>query len=368
VELARATTSTTGEYVLTLRTSAESIDLVATAPNDLIALQPAIAITPHGQRTADLILKPALHIAGKVVALDGKTPHVQLVVELVRPEGAEMEVTSSLPRSNSIGSLTGNRVLRLKNHPSYVELPPNVFNHLNEATIEGWVKWDRIKPSRFFGYGDRPPPRGIYFGTGPPPDVGRDLSFSVFDSDGSWHNVALPGGIQAGSWCHIAAVTSPRGMKLYLNGVLVASNADPVAFSAPKNGNFLRLGQRPGAELSPEIGGLEGEMDEVRVWSRERTAEEIRASMFERLTGNEPDLAALWNFDDPAEPGRDVSTNRIDGKLIGKPRPRRKICPRYYLGGSLIHPANHCLARPSNFVNKGGRYNAPLPTRRAIIR
>src|SRR5207248_11313219 len=38
---------------------------------------------------------------------------------------------------------------------SYVELPPNIFDNLDEATIGGWVKWDRLgrRPERFFNYG-----------------------------------------------------------------------------------------------------------------------------------------------------------------------------------------------------------------------
>ena len=43
-------------------------------------------------------------------------------------------------------------------------------------------------------------------------------------------------------------------------------------------------------------------MDEIRIWKRERTVDEIRANMYRNLTGNEPDLAALWNFDQPRKP------------------------------------------------------------------
>ena len=157
-EIARTTTSQQGNYWLTLPTAAAAVDLVATTPDDWIGSRKAIALVPYGKRI-DLLLRPSLHVAGKVVALDGKTPHVQLVVELIRPAGAEMELSPrpvQLPSVEVGPSQTGNRVLRLKSHPSYVELPPNTFNHLTEATIEAWVKWDTIKQSWFFGYGDNP--------------------------------------------------------------------------------------------------------------------------------------------------------------------------------------------------------------------
>jgi|SRR5947209_320015 len=59
--------------------------------------------------------------------------------------------SSTLPAQAS----ATNRVLELDGNGSYVELPPNVFNDLTEATVEGWVMWDRIGMwSRFYGYGD----------------------------------------------------------------------------------------------------------------------------------------------------------------------------------------------------------------------
>src|SRR5262245_5704822 len=46
-----------------------------------------------------------------------------------------------------------NRVLELDGKGSYVELPPNMFKDLEDATVEGWVKWARFggltKPFNF---------------------------------------------------------------------------------------------------------------------------------------------------------------------------------------------------------------------------
>src|SRR5205823_5610979 len=48
-----------------------------------------------------------------------------------------------------------NRVLELDGNGSYVELPSDIFNDLEEATVEGWVKWDDFGPfSRFFDFGE----------------------------------------------------------------------------------------------------------------------------------------------------------------------------------------------------------------------
>src|SRR5215475_13959826 len=49
-----------------------------------------------------------------------------------------------------------NYVLELDGTGGYVELPPNIFNDLEEATVEAWVRWDDFginEGKLFFNYG-----------------------------------------------------------------------------------------------------------------------------------------------------------------------------------------------------------------------
>src|SRR5437870_10108829 len=49
-----------------------------------------------------------------------------------------------------------NRVLELDGNSSYVELPPNIFNTLSDATVEGWLRWNSFAGwSRFFDFGSQ---------------------------------------------------------------------------------------------------------------------------------------------------------------------------------------------------------------------
>jgi hypothetical protein len=129
-------------------------------------------------------LKPALHVGGKVVALDGKAPHVQLVVELVRPAGSETDFTLSSAAASRIESSrprTGNRVLRLSGTNSFVELPPRVFEHLNESTIEVWVKWNVIRGlAPAYTYGEDG--RDAFLGA--PAVFGSHISFAAWEDRG----------------------------------------------------------------------------------------------------------------------------------------------------------------------------------------
>ena len=92
-----------------------------------------------------------------------------------------------------------------------------------------------------------------------------------------------------GSWQHFAFVASRSNncMKIFRNGKLAASANQFNDFAL---GDYsLRLGQ-----------DLKGLLDEFRIWSRARSAEEILTGMNDRISGNEPGLAVYYGFDEGA--------------------------------------------------------------------
>jgi hypothetical protein len=103
-----------------------------------------------------------------------------------------------------------------------------------------------------------------------------------------------------------------------LNGRLAASNAYTGSFSALKNGDLNRLGSTVSSvDLTDVDPPFQGQLAELRVWNVARTEEQIRKSMAQKLTGQETGLVGLWNFDDPANPGRDASPGAHHGTLRG---------------------------------------------------
>jgi gliding motility-associated-like protein len=62
-------------------------------------------------------------------------------------------------------------------------------------------------------------------------------------------------------------------------------------------------------------------MDELRLWNRSLSADEIRAQMCRKLDGNEPGLIGYWDFDDTSGNTLiDKSPNHFDGLLMGNPK------------------------------------------------
>jgi ligand-binding sensor domain-containing protein len=71
------------------------VDLAATSPHGLGGWRFELLLTPGTERTLEWTLTPAVNIAGKLLALDGKTTLDHAVVELVRPEEPRKRYTSA---------------------------------------------------------------------------------------------------------------------------------------------------------------------------------------------------------------------------------------------------------------------------------
>ena len=363
-EVGRANSDSQGFTPLTVWTTAPAVDLVASGSNDLGGWQIAVPIMPYTERTNEWKLRRAITLAGRATALDGKTPQANLVVELVQPEKAESrkqkaEIDQSLSRE--AGSAATNRVLQLDGK-SYVELPPNIFNELTEATVEGWVKWSSFgQYSRFFDFGQGGQLMGVYnFGET------NTLAFETSLSNYTTLDQALaPERLRADEWVHVAAVSGPAGMKLYADGVLVGTHASTNSFATIGNGrNYLGLPNTHDFALPnwPKFtdAPFHGQIDEFRVWKVQRTAEQIRETMPKKLNGDEPGLFGLWNFDDPTSPGRDASPGAHHGKLMGHALTTNAALPAMVFG-KITDASGKPLANASVEVHESGQPDRRIP-------
>ncbi len=212
-------------------------------------------------------------------------------------------------------TIESNRVLDLDGDDSYLELPPRIFDRLEESTIEVWVRWfDLHHMADIFDFG-RDGTEMLLATRG----YGElEFKFNVRRGEReNIHPVSIFNILRTNEWCHLAAVSGSHGMRLYFNGSLVGTNAYKGSFGAiaPGGKNFV------GRDNAKGWGGFttfHGQMDELRVWRVARTQEEIRENMTRSLMGREAGLFGLWNFEDGG--ARDVTTNQHHGVLIGKAR------------------------------------------------
>lgn len=136
------------------------------------------------------------------------------------------------------------------------------------------------------------------------------------ESAGNAWNSAPGAVIEVGKWSHIAGTYDGETIKFYLNGILMEEK--------PATGNidweFLPIDFRIGTYFDDnEDVRYYGQADEIRIWNRALTAEEIRTNMCQKLVGDEENLMAYFNLNDG--PGSiyvtDLSVNANHGVLVG---------------------------------------------------
>lgn len=233
-------------------------------------------------------------------------------------------ILTSIPLAQSIQSSTSNsqpvrdnHVLDLDGSGAHVVLPPNIFTNLTEGTVEAWVKWRSPRTTSlylgkaFFSFGG---PYN-YMGVWPLTPDRSGLGFGIA-TNGTFYRLKSSEVFELQKWIHIAAGSGPGGMKLYRNGILVAANDFTGSFHSIEGGPNVLGHWKDAVVNSNGETSFNGQIDEFRVWSSERTENEIRDNMSKNLTGKEPGLVALWSFNDGT--ANDSSTNRFHGSLVGQ--------------------------------------------------
>jgi len=113
--------------------------------------------------------------------------------------------------------------------------------------------------------------------------------------------------VPSDEWTHIALSYNGTQAKIYVNGILDVSFTEG-AESA--DGSWILAARNNGTTT------FEGKIDDVRIWSDERTQTEIQDNMYATLTGDEGNLEAFYDFN--SESGltlSDKTSNSYDGTL-----------------------------------------------------
>jgi signal transduction histidine kinase len=206
-----------------------------------------------------------------------------------------------------------NQVLNLDGRRGFVSLPTDGWEQLTAGTVELWVKWRKFRdvPQRAYNYGDRMRDLGLAA-------RGRagELWYVLADSRGMLHSLSVFHLLRTNEWCYLAATSGPQGMQLYFNGSLVAANDYSGSYADLGSVSRHYLGQTVTTN-DPSV-FFDGQIDEVRLWSRCLTPSEIREHMRQGIVGSEAGLVAHYTFD--AGTPNDSGPNGYHGRLVGDAR------------------------------------------------
>jgi Concanavalin A-like lectin/glucanases superfamily/FG-GAP-like repeat len=122
-----------------------------------------------------------------------------------------------------------------------------------------------------------------------------------------------------GNWHHVAGTYDSYSRRaIYRDGAKLAEEQSggyyPPAFLGPN----LAIGSYFDGTSASHY--YSGGIDEVRVWTRARSADEICQTLNQRLIGNEPGLAGYWRFDEGVGTTTgDSSGHGLTGLLVNNP-------------------------------------------------
>ena len=137
-----------------------------------------------------------------------------------------------------------------------------------------------------------------------------------------------------GSWYHVAVTINGSTLKMYVNGTLriTTSLTDSYALTGTE---ILSLGSDYWKTTLANI-----KMDEVRIWSSERTETQIKANMFKELAGNEGGLLSYYKMSNGS--GTTLTDNQAAGSYPGT------------LSGGVIWTASAAFADSRNALDFDG--------------
>lgn len=116
--------------------------------------------------------------------------------------------------------------------------------------------------------------------------------------DGDWHHLVM-------TWKR----NSTDGFATYLDGMPVASRHS-TDIALPNNNRATYFGSVNGEGTEYADGCL----DEIAIWNRALSPEEVASGWNQRLNGDEAGLVGYWTFDDGT--AADATTNSHDGTLV----------------------------------------------------
>ncbi|MBN2165646.1 MAG: T9SS type A sorting domain-containing protein [Marinilabiliaceae bacterium] len=133
-------------------------------------------------------------------------------------------------------------------------------------------------------------------------------STGIFRAGDDWLNTGVPFPVD-GHWHHVAVTKSSTETAIYLDGIKRASITTTIVNPA---GTEFRIGRQFGTRSEY----FKGNIDELRVWNIERTANEIATYSTKPLLGTEEGLMAYYNFNhNTSTVLSDCSSNKNDGTL-----------------------------------------------------
>ncbi|TCO09874.1 LamG-like jellyroll fold domain-containing protein [Natronoflexus pectinivorans] len=277
------------------------------------------AIVPAGTTTVDIIGTtnfPEATISGDTqITLSNGTATATITV--TSADGSETQnyliaIEEAEPADYAIRMQGGN------GNNSHIDLSGLSLSSL-PYTIEMWIRPDGAQPNNaglFYNRENDNHHAGLQYSSG---WQGSGRLRFMTNVSGDYGVLTDP--IPTNTWQHVAVILNEDSRTIILDGIEYTQyTSDFGGAEHTINQPFdYAIGKLYiGWDNGDANRAFKGDIDEVRVWNRELTVEEINENKYEILNGDESGLVGYWNFDTPTPSyALDLTTNQHHGIIRG---------------------------------------------------
>lgn len=196
--------------------------------------------------------------------------------------------------------------LQFDGQNDYVYFDTNNRGITNEVTVEAWVKTTTTKLQLVTAKYDRDAEHGYQLVM----NNGK-AAFSGRDGSGDYRNSGYSSRIiNDNQWHHLAGVSKDGVWQIYVDGILESQSIT----------NYKNVDLRSNAPFT--IGNyflvnndyFQGQVDELKIWKRGLTEDEIRQNVCQKVSPTAKDLVAYFKLDEGSgNIVTDLSTLKING-------------------------------------------------------
>ena len=215
--------------------------------------------------------------------------------------------TGTLSSEDNATTYTVSGSLSFDGTNDYVEIAhDNSLNLTDNFTIEAWVNLKSNTNNTILDKGNY---RNLF-----QVHTSGNTGLSYYDRTNNWTHSS--GTIPINEWVHVAMSfqTGSNNLKFYKNGQLMSSHT--LSNTSLTDTGAMNIGRQDPHFCQCNI--LDGNLDELRIWSDIRTQSEIQSYMTKSLNGSENNLLGYWNFNEGSGSTlTDQTSNDNDGTING---------------------------------------------------
>ncbi|MHC4995741.1 MAG: LamG-like jellyroll fold domain-containing protein, partial [Planctomycetota bacterium] len=210
---------------------------------------------------------------------------------------------------------TTDGVLTLGDNSSFAAMPDGLIHGSTTLTVEAWFR--TLGGGVILGYQNQPPPTGPTHWV-PAIYIGGDGHLRGKFWNGSANPITTSSSVTNGEWRHVALVCDVDTQRMYLDGQLVGERSGGINhldMTFNQIGNGYTSGWPWGNSW---FYGFTGEINDVRIWHKALTEQEIADNIAAAPDPASPGLVAAYDMDPPGGSTLiDLTANANDAALVG---------------------------------------------------